>query len=214
MIGAIKLEHPAAKFQGNPTGGDLKTGTIEKGWFYSSKKTLFNERWIDGQYRMFSGLYFTYYYIDRETKWDGSKLENFLEADADEKLKEIVQIDIIKDGIILVDMRIWMQNLSNGGDFSYDFEDGAYFTDFAQYLSVKKPEKYITIGDSIYENPIRFWQYYFKDIKSIEEKFEFRLGNFGTKNSDGTKNISLSPFAYSYNDLIKSPQGKLVKAGN
>ena len=46
------------------------------------------------------------------------------------------------------------------------------------------------------------------------QKFEFRLGNFGTKNSDGTKNISLSPFAYSYNDLIKSPQGKLVKAGN
>lgn len=194
MIGSIKLEHPAVKLEGKI---DLKTGTREKGMFYSSEKTLKNGRWIDSQYRLFSGLLFMYTYSDRETNFIGNKIDYSIN---EKDLSEIAQIYIIKDGVLLVEMSLWMENPNNPGDFSSEFENKNYFTDFAQYLSV--------------DNTFSFTKFYFNDIKSIEEKFEFRLGNFGTKNSDGTINISLSPFAYSYNDLIKSPQGKLVKAGN
>lgn len=46
------------------------------------------------------------------------------------------------------------------------------------------------------------YAYYLKDIKLIEDNLEFRFGNY--KNA-------LSPVVFTYSDLIKSPQGKLIK---
>ena len=95
-----------------------------------------------------------------------------------------------------------MDDPRNPGDFSREFEQEGYYTDFSQYLSEEKSESSSS--------------YYFEDIKLIEDKFEFRLGRFVSSDISSPSekynyDTGLSPFAYSYNDLIKSPQGKLVK---
>lgn len=99
---------------------------------------------------------------------------------------EISSIHLYKDGLILFSH--WVRL----------FERKSFFTNYKEYLTEKKLFPGSSSSDNIYA-------YYLDDVKLIENNLEFRLGNYKD---------TLSPVVFTYDDLIESPQGKLIKINN
>jgi|SaaInlStandDraft_1057018.scaffolds.fasta_scaffold01648_13 hypothetical protein len=179
--------HPNTKY-------DLRTGSEQDKTYWSSPQieSEINEevsRYTLEEFMMFNGIALMYNhelinYLN-QTKDDDDKFE--VEID-----NEISRVIACKDGLMLFDfgpLSIYMD-----GDYSRLFKSKSFYTNHKEYLSEKKRLPGLSYAS-----------YYLEDIKLIEDNLEFRLGNYKD---------TLSPVVFTYNDLIKSPQGKLIKTNN
>ena len=187
--GLIELIHP--NLHSNPKY-DLRTGSEQDKTYWSSPEieSEMNEKIsrysFTNEYFMFNGISLLYHHelLKELNKNDKVEIDN-----------GISRIRAYKDGLILFDFTLFV---AFNGDYSRFFKSKSFLTNYKEYLT----EKNEFPGSS---SSYIFYTYYLKDIKLIEDNLEFRLGNY--KNA-------LSPFVFTYSDLIKSPQGKLIKTNN
>ena len=143
---------------------------------------------------MFNGIKFTYNhdltrYLN-QTQDDDDKFEVVID-------NEISRIKTYKDGLILFDLELFLTFSEEiGAGVSWLFKKGSFHTNLSDYLTEEKDV--FTFDDT----KSTTFKYFLEDIRLIEDKLEFRLGNYKD---------TLSPVVFTYNDLIKSPQGKLIK---
>lgn len=190
--GLFELIHP--DLQPN-TKYDLRTGSKQDKTYWSSPEieSEINEKVsrysFTNEYIMFNGISLLY---NHELIKDLNKTQ-----DDDDKFEveidnEISRIVATKDGLMLFDFSLF---LFRDGDYSRLFKSKSYYTNHKEYLTEKNRFPGSSSSDI-------FYAYYLEDIKLIEDNLEFRFGNY--KNT-------VSPVVFTYNDLIKSPQGKLIK---
>jgi len=195
--GLIELIHPDLH---SNTKYDLRTLSNQDRAYWSSPEieTETNEkisRYSDNkEYLMFNGIKFTYNHdLSRylnQTQDDDDKFEIVID-------NEISRIKTYKDGLILFDLELFLAPSEEMGmGVSWLFKNGSFHTNLSDYLT---EEKDVFIYD---DTKSTTFKYFLEDIKLIEDKLEFRFGNY--KNT-------LSPVVFTFNDLIKSPQGKLIK---
>ena len=183
--GSIEIIHPKL----NPNFKyDLRVGTEEKKTYWSSIE-IFNEktsRWDDSteNYSMFTGVNFIYDHEITSILNKDKKEEEKFDLNIDNELWEI---QVYKDGLKLFEL--WLPFGGDDRDFKKYFISKSFETNLNEYLTKKE-----TLKSS--------YTYYLEDSNLFENNFEFRLGNF----KDET-----SPIVYDFNDLINSPQGKLIK---
>ena len=190
--GLFELIHP--DLQPN-TKYDLRTGSKQDKTYWSSPEieSEINEKVsrysFTNEYLMFNGISLLYNHELikdlNQTQDDDDKFE--VEID-----NEISRIVATKDGLMLFDFSLF---LFRDGDYSRLFKSKSYYTNHKEYLTEKNRFPGSSSSDI-------FYAYYLEDIKLIEDNLEFRFGNY--KNT-------VSPVVFTYNDLIKSPQGKLIK---
>jgi len=190
--GLIELIHPALH---SNTKYDLRTGSEQDKTYWSSPEieSEMNEKIsrysFTNEYFMFNGIRLLYNHelVKKlnQTNDDNDKSE--VEID-----NEISRVLAYKDGLLLFD---FLLALSTDGDYSRLFKSKSFFTNHKEYLIEKNRFPGSSSSDI-------FYAYYLKDIKLIEDNLEFRFGNYRN---------ALSPVVFTYSDLIKSPQGKLIK---
>lgn len=195
--GLIELIHPDLH---SNTKYDLRTGSKQDRAYWSSPEieTETNEkisRYSENkEYLMFNGIKFMYNheltrYLN-QTKDDDDKFEVVID-------NEISIIKTYKDGLILFDLELFLTFSEEiGAGVSWLFKKGSFHTNLSDYLTEEKDV--FTFDDT----KSTTFKYFLEDIKLIEDKLEFRFGNYKD---------TLSPVVFTYNDLIKSPQGKLIK---
>ena len=185
--GLIELIHPDlhsnAKY-------DLRTGSEQDKTYWSSpeiESESYDEKIsrysFTNEYSMFNGIGLLY---DHEL---GKVLNQT--RDDDDKFEveidnEISRILTYKDGLKLFDFMLFF---SMDDDYSSFFKSKSFHTNYKEYLTVEKELS-------------GYYTYFLEDIKLIEDNLEFRFGNYEN---------ALSPVVFTYSDLIKSPQGKLIK---
>lgn len=162
---------------------DLRIGTKEEKTYWSSPEISFKvSNRLDEEYMLFTGVIFISMYEYMSSLTNDRKiLEKF-----DNSLK---YIHVYKDGLKLfeLDLQDFLKGV-NSEDAKEIFTSHSFETNLKEYLTIKGEEYY--------------YDYYIEDSNLFENNFEFRLGNF----KDET-----SPIVYDFNDLINSPQGKLIK---
>jgi len=193
--GLIELIHP--NLHSNPKY-DLRTGLEQDKTYWSSPEieSEINEKVsrysFTNEYLMFNGISLLYHHELtkdlNQTQDDDDKFE--VEID-----NEISRIVATKDGLMLFDFPLYF---FSDGDYSRLFKSKSYYTNHKEYLTEKNRFPGSSSSDI-------FYAYYLEDIKLIEDNLEFRFGNY--KNT-------VSPVVFTYSDLIKSPQGKLIKTNN
>lgn len=198
--GLIELIHPNLH---SNTKYDLRTGSKQDKAYWSSPEieTETNEkisRYSDNEeYLMFNGIRF-FYNHEFSKAWNkayGSD-EDFTDSEVVID-NEISIIETYKDGLILFDLEFFLTGSEEiGADVSWLFKKGSIHTNLSDYLTEKKD---VFTYDDLKSTTFK---YFLEDIKLIEDKLEFRFGNYKD---------TLSPVVFTYNDLIKSPQGKLTK---
>ena len=190
--GLIELIHPALH---SNTKYDLRTGSKQDKTYWSSPeiKSETNEKIsrysFTNEYFMFNGISLLYNHeLVKELNQTNDDDDKF-EVEIDNEISRIVPY---KDGLKLFDLFLF---LYGDGDYSRLFESKSFYTNHKEYLTEKNKFSGSSSSDI-------FYAYYLKDIKLIEDNLEFRFGNYRN---------ALSPVVFTYSDLIKSPQGKLIK---
>jgi hypothetical protein len=190
--GMIELIHPALH---SNTKYDLRTGSKQDKTYWSSPeiKSETNEKIsrysFTNEYFMFNGISLLYNHeLVKELNQTNDDDDKF-EVEIDNEISRIVPY---KDGLKLFDLFLF---LYGDGDYSRLFESKSFYTNHKEYLTEKNKFSGSSSSDI-------FYAYYLKDIKLIEDNLEFRFGNYRN---------ALSPVVFTYSDLIKSPQGKLIK---
>ena len=190
--GMIELIHPALH---SNTKYDLRTGSEQDKTYWSSPEieSEMNEKIsrysFTNEYFMFNGISLLYNHeLVKELNQTNDDDDKF-EVEIDNEISRIVPY---KDGLKLFD---FLLILNIDGDYSRLFESKSFYTNHKEYLTEKNKFSGSSSSDI-------FYAYYLKDIKLIEDNLEFRFGNYRN---------ALSPVVFTYSDLIKSPQGKLIK---
>ena len=194
--GLIELIHPDLH---SNTKYDLRTFSEQDKTYWSSpdiESESYDEKisrwWID-DYHMFNGIALLYNHELVKILYKDEDDDDKFEVEIDNEISRIIAY---KDGLTLFDLQLFLaSNKETGFGVSWLFESGSFHTNLSDYLT---EEKDVFIFD---DTKSTYFEYFLEDIKLLEDKLEFRFGNY--KNA-------LSPVVFTYNDLIKSPQGKLI----